>query len=170
MILPIAHKYCMETIEADIMHALNRSPGFEVHNAFDAEMYVDLMVASRIIGSEVRYQEALQHLISSEAELTLDQAKRIGIEAAHAVLTAALSAAKAQLTKANTALIDTKSELTASITTLTKANNTLTANNAALTTNNTTLTTSVANSDNRRCRHCSYSTNWSCASCCRTQV
>jgi hypothetical protein len=186
----------MEVIEAEISNGLDRFSASREHISSDAKVHVDSMVASRIIGSEVRYQQALQRLISSKAELNLDQAKRIGAEATHAVLMAALSTAKTELVNVNTTLRNTitalesrytavtasntamtnalntsNATLTASNRTLTTSNATLTASNATLAASNTALTTANANFDNRKCRHCAYSgTNWNCGSCRRNQV
>jgi hypothetical protein len=48
--------------------------------------YVELMVASQIIGSQALHQQALLGLISSEPKPDLEQAKRIGIEAYHELM------------------------------------------------------------------------------------
>ena len=152
LILPIAHKYCMESIEADITNELNGHSTLTGHIHSDAKVHVDLMVASRIIGSEARYQQALQHLVSSKAELGLDQAKRIGTEATHTVLMAALSATKAELINVNAALQTTST--------------TLANSNTALITANAT----IASFDNKKCRYCnSTPNNWTCTSCCLAQ-
>jgi hypothetical protein len=226
LILPIAHKYCMESIEAEITHGLNRSSTLREDIHSDARVHVDLMVASRIVGSEARYQQALQRLISSRAELGLDQAKRIGTEATHTILTAALSGSRTELTSVNTtlqststalatsnaaltrsntaltnsttaltnsntaltssntaltrsntvltnsttALTNSNTALTNSNVTLTRNNTTLTTTNSTMTATNATLTTANTTADNRRCRHCNYTTSWVCNSCCRSQA
>jgi hypothetical protein len=176
----------MESIETEITNGLDRSSTTDdSYIPSDAKAHVDVMVASRIIGSEVRYQQALQRLISSEAELGLDQAKRIGTEATHTILMAALSTTKTELINVNTtlqatvnALESSNRALTSSNTTLTNSNATLTSNNATLTITNTTLastnsiltTANAVNADNRKCRHCVYLNNWNCPSCRRNQV
>jgi SUMO ligase MMS21 Smc5/6 complex component len=87
LILPIAHKYCMETIETSIMNRLKQ--------ASTTAAYVDLMVASRIVDSEPLHQHALKGLVSSRPKPDLVQATRIGVAPYHTVMTAALQASDA---------------------------------------------------------------------------
>jgi len=84
-ILPIAHKYCMDEFEEAILDRLSQ--------AHSTETFVNLMVASRIVHSQQLYQYALQGLISCTPKPNLSQATRIGVEAYHAIMEAALSAA-----------------------------------------------------------------------------
>jgi hypothetical protein len=77
-ILPIAHKYCMDEMEGGIikqLESLNSTAG-----------YVDLLVASEIIDSEALHDKALNALIAHPRKPTLDQAKRIGMDAYFAVM------------------------------------------------------------------------------------
>lgn len=70
----------MELVEEDILShlkAVNTTSG-----------YADLLVASRIIDSQALYQQALQALVELDPELDLNEAKRIGVEAYHAVVSA----------------------------------------------------------------------------------
>ena len=92
-ILSIAHKYCMESIETAIINQLktaSTTPG-----------YVDLMVASRIVGSEPIYQQALQGLIATTPKPDLVQARRIGVDAHYAVIEASMAALTSALANAN---------------------------------------------------------------------
>ncbi|KIM28610.1 hypothetical protein M408DRAFT_329376 [Serendipita vermifera MAFF 305830] len=87
-ILPIAHKYCMEEIEADVINELKKN--------ISMDGYVDLMVASQIVGSDELHQTGLKGLISSQTAPNLDQAIRIGVEATHAVMLACIVNAQIQ--------------------------------------------------------------------------
>jgi hypothetical protein len=69
----------MENIEADIVEELKRA------STYDSS--VDLIVASQIIDSEQLYQEGIQRLTSSGSFPNLAQAKRIGVEATHTIMT-----------------------------------------------------------------------------------
>lgn len=82
LILPIAHKCCMEKIEADIIEVLKKASNYSG--------FVDLIVASRIVGSEQLYQDGIQRLISSKSSPELEQSKRMGGEATHIVMTAVM--------------------------------------------------------------------------------
>jgi hypothetical protein len=104
-ILPIAHKYCMDRIETAILGRLKK--------ARTTENYVDLMVASKIVDSQPLYQQALQGLISSTPKPNLSQARRIGIEAHHAIMEAALSMADNATSIANSALDKARADLVA---------------------------------------------------------
>jgi hypothetical protein len=77
-VLYLAHKYCMETLEKDIMLIL------EDRKTTDG--YVDLIVASQIIDSRPTYERALRQLCRSIPMPTLEQAKLIGVEAIHTVM------------------------------------------------------------------------------------
>ncbi|KAG8826144.1 hypothetical protein FRC17_008370 [Serendipita sp. 399] len=69
-ILTIAHKYCMEEIEADIIEELKTTPSYDG--------LVDIVVASQIVGSKELYDEGIRRIIAYENLPTLQQAKRIG--------------------------------------------------------------------------------------------
>jgi hypothetical protein len=125
-ILPIAHKYCMDRIETSILGRLKK--------ASTTETYVDLMVASKIVDSQPLYQQALQGLISSKSKPNLLQARRIGIEAHHAIMEAALSMAASSATATISNLEDA----------VTASSSKLTAAEAELAILNST-----------KCRHCS---------------
>ncbi|KIM19478.1 hypothetical protein M408DRAFT_334392 [Serendipita vermifera MAFF 305830] len=79
-VLRIAHKYNMELVEEDILDKLK--------TASTTSSYVDLMVASQIVDSQSLYQQALQGLIKSNSKPDLAQARRIGVDAYHAVMSA----------------------------------------------------------------------------------
>lgn len=109
-ILPIAHKYCMETIETFILNRLKQ--------AATTAAYVDLMVASRIVGSEPLCHQALKGLIVSHPKPDLVQAMQIGVAPYHAVMTAALHASSTAMLayhraaeKANVELSTVKKQL-----------------------------------------------------------
>jgi hypothetical protein len=91
-ILPIAHKYCMEAIEEDIVKQLK--------SGTTTAAYVDLMVAAQITGSEQLHQQALRALISSTPRLDLAQARRVGVDALHAITAATMLDYDAKLVKA----------------------------------------------------------------------
>ncbi|KIM29714.1 hypothetical protein M408DRAFT_328578 [Serendipita vermifera MAFF 305830] len=76
--LRITHKYCMQPAEDDLMTKIKEGTG--------TAGFLDLMVASRIVDSEVLYNMALQGLIDSEPKPTLEEAKMIGMEAYHAIM------------------------------------------------------------------------------------
>jgi hypothetical protein len=77
-LLRIAHKYCMQSTEDEILTMLKADDS--------TAGYVELMVASQIIGSPALHQQALKAMISSESKPNLEQAKRIGIEAYHELM------------------------------------------------------------------------------------
>ncbi|KAG8810506.1 hypothetical protein FRC17_002910 [Serendipita sp. 399] len=82
-ILKIAHKYCMERIEADVIE--------ELKSTSDCDGFVDIIVASQIIDSKYLYQEGLQRMITFGSAPSLSQAMRIGTEATHAIMQALLT-------------------------------------------------------------------------------
>ena len=102
-ILPIAHKYCMDQIETSILGRLKK--------VCTTEAYVDLMVASQIVDSKPLYQQALQGLISSTPKPNLLQARRIGVDAHHAIMEAALSSADNATSIANSELNKARTDL-----------------------------------------------------------
>jgi hypothetical protein len=77
-ILPIAHKYCMDEMEGGIIKQLE-----SVNSTAGS---VDLLVASEIIDSKALHDKALNALIARPQKPTLDQAKRIGMDAYFAVM------------------------------------------------------------------------------------
>ncbi|KAG8826143.1 hypothetical protein FRC17_008369 [Serendipita sp. 399] len=72
MILGIANKYCMERIEQDIVKELKK--------ASDYDGFVNIVVASRIVGSDKLYQDGLQCLLVSGSSPNMEQANRMGSE------------------------------------------------------------------------------------------
>jgi hypothetical protein len=77
--LLVAHKYCMETIEGDIIKELKKTSVYED--------YVDLVAASNIIGSEELCQDAVKLMVSPDNVLpTIQQARRMGVDVAHTVM------------------------------------------------------------------------------------
>jgi hypothetical protein len=77
-VLHLAHKYCMDEIENEIISMLE-----EVKTT---EGYVDLMVASQVVSSKPVYQKALDGLYTAKPFPSLEQAKRIGVEAMYAIV------------------------------------------------------------------------------------
>ncbi|KIM29707.1 hypothetical protein M408DRAFT_328570 [Serendipita vermifera MAFF 305830] len=77
-VLRIAHKYCMNSIEDELISRLKEGNG--------TAGFLDLMVASRIVDSKELYDTALQGLIASEPKPTLEEARIIGIDAYYAVV------------------------------------------------------------------------------------
>lgn len=77
-ILPIAHKYCMDKIEQAMIEQLKRVP--------TTPGYVDLLLAARIVDSEALYADTLKALMTSTPTPTLDQARRIGVDATFAIM------------------------------------------------------------------------------------
>lgn len=87
LMLPTAHKYCMEKIEKEIIEELKKTSSYEG--------FIDLIVASRVIDSDQLYQDGLHRLISSGLSPTMAQANRMGSEATHTVMTAYTETLKA---------------------------------------------------------------------------
>ncbi|KIM29681.1 hypothetical protein M408DRAFT_328546 [Serendipita vermifera MAFF 305830] len=79
LLLQIAHKYCMDTVEVGILKLL------ELDSTTDG--LINRIVASRIVGSESIYDRALKKLISSKPMLTETQVRQIGIEALYPMFT-----------------------------------------------------------------------------------
>ncbi|KAG8810507.1 hypothetical protein FRC17_002911 [Serendipita sp. 399] len=86
-ILPIANKYRMERVETDIIQELKKFT--------DYEGSINLVAASRIVGSDELYQNGVQRLISFGISPNSTQARRIGAGATHAVMEALMDAVKA---------------------------------------------------------------------------
>lgn len=68
----------MESAEADIIEELKKTSNYDG--------FVDLVVASQIIGSNELYQDGIQRLIASKSLPTLEQAMRMGVEATYNVI------------------------------------------------------------------------------------
>ncbi|KAG8750253.1 hypothetical protein FRC14_000682 [Serendipita sp. 396] len=83
--LPIVHKYAMEELETKIIQ--------ELKNTSSHDGFVDLVVAAQLVGSEELYQDGLQRLVSAKSAPTLAQSTRMGVQATHAVMMAAMEAA-----------------------------------------------------------------------------
>jgi hypothetical protein len=81
--LRIAHKYCMQSIEDQIIAKFKA--------ADSTAGYVDLMVAAQITGSQALHQQALQGLRASDRKPDLEEAKKIGIEAYHELMQAPIA-------------------------------------------------------------------------------
>jgi len=77
-LLALVHKYGMEGIEEDLISYLEEDQ--------TTEGWVDLILASRIAGCNHLYERALEGLRQSWPLPNLEQAKKIGIEATHALL------------------------------------------------------------------------------------
>lgn len=83
LILPIAHKYCMENLETYMVKELKNDTSYDG--------YINLIVASRIVGSNELYEAGLKGLTSSAIAPSMAQAKRIGVEATHIVMMAVIT-------------------------------------------------------------------------------
>ncbi|KAG8757415.1 hypothetical protein FRC14_002086 [Serendipita sp. 396] len=84
MVFLIAHKYCMDKVETEIIEELQSRSGYDE--------CVDIIAASLIVDSKELYQVGLQYLLSTKSFPTLEQAKRMGVEATHAVMETAAKA------------------------------------------------------------------------------
>lgn len=73
----------MKTVEEEILAEMEKS--------MTTDELVHLMVASEIVGSDSLYQKALHGLTRSKPELSLAQARLLGVEAVHAIYSAAPS-------------------------------------------------------------------------------
>ncbi|KAG8800492.1 hypothetical protein FRC17_006853 [Serendipita sp. 399] len=80
--LSVAHKYCMERIEAGIVAKLKMTSSYDG--------FVDMIVASQITDSNDLYEDGLQRLIASGSPPTLPQAIRMGVKATHTVMGAVM--------------------------------------------------------------------------------
>ncbi|KIM29692.1 hypothetical protein M408DRAFT_106072 [Serendipita vermifera MAFF 305830] len=71
----------MEPVEQHVLSQMrNEGP--------TTKSYVDLLLASRIVGSPQLYQQAVQGLIASTPKPSLAQEKQIGLDAYYAVMSA----------------------------------------------------------------------------------
>lgn len=84
LVLPIVHKYCMEDMETNIIDGMKKDTS--------NDGYANLIVASRILGSDELYQAGLKGLTSSGVAPSLAQAKRIGAEATHIAMMKVITA------------------------------------------------------------------------------
>jgi hypothetical protein len=75
--LRIAHKYCLARVEEDLLSKLRRD---------GTPALLDLLVASQHVGSTTLYQQAIEGLISSRPKPTLEEARRVGLRAYHAIM------------------------------------------------------------------------------------
>jgi hypothetical protein len=73
----------MEKLTEDIIEELKNTSSFDG--------FIDIVVASRIVGSDQLYQYGSKKLISTGKVPNLDQSKRMGIEAVLAVMMAAMN-------------------------------------------------------------------------------
>jgi len=74
-LLRIADKYEMQSNKEEILSHLKKT--------VTKYGFVDLMVASHIVGSDSLREQAMQGLIASKEELTLEDAERMGLEATY---------------------------------------------------------------------------------------
>jgi hypothetical protein len=169
-LLRIVHKYCMERLEQTAIDNLKQNK--------TTDGYIDLIVAAQIVGSDQLYQQALQSLISSEPKLDLSQAKRIGTEAYYNIAVSTISAinaandaaqarARADLESARADLANARADITSARADLAGARAETAGAKAGLLAVAQTLT----NVDNKKCRHCHQTTNWTCtySGCRRSQ-
>jgi hypothetical protein len=143
LILPIAHKYCMDKIEADIIEVLKKT---STYNGF-----VDLIVASRIVGSDELYQDGIQRLISSKSSPELEQSKRMGAEVTHIVMTAVIDRLKstraAEVQSARSEINNAVSRITSKL-------------DSAIVTFTAGATASASVRSGRHCQFCQRLNNW----------
>ncbi|KAG8750255.1 hypothetical protein FRC14_000684 [Serendipita sp. 396] len=126
MILPLVHKYCMEEMETWIIEQIKAARNYDG--------FVDIIVASRIVGSNELYEDGLQRLLSTKLFPTLEQAERMGTKETHAVMKVAAEAAIAVSNDKITHELELKHAI------------------------------ALVNIDTRTCRHCNNTTNWKCGS------
>jgi hypothetical protein len=79
-LLPIAHKYDMQSNEEEILSHLKKT--------VTKEGFIHLMVASHIVGSDSLREQAT---ITSKEQLTLEDAGRIGLKATYEVFVGRLN-------------------------------------------------------------------------------
>ncbi|KAG8817362.1 hypothetical protein FRC18_000576 [Serendipita sp. 400] len=176
--LPIVHKYAMEELETKIIQ--------ELKNTSSHDGFVDLVVASQIVGSEELYQDGLQRLVSAKSAPTLAQSTRMGAQATHTVMMAAMEAAvtsaKQETVSALNQLISARKEATVAKkeadTAIVRAMKAQAEANAAKwdATSAKDTIQSLENkvreisdkldkmiiTESRMCRHCRELTNWRC--------
>jgi hypothetical protein len=151
-ILPIAHKYCMDGFETAILERLSQ--------AHSTETFVNLMVASQIVDSQSLYQQALQGLISCTPKPNLLQATRIGVEAHHAIMEAALSTANDSTSSAESSI----SSLTAAINAQKSLISTARAESSKLKAELAQVKVELVHASFMTCRSCDSETDWRCMS------
>jgi hypothetical protein len=80
-LLAISHKYGLEEIKADVLELLKQTKKYEG--------FIDLVVASYIIDSEPLRKDGINRLVCSGTSPSLDQAKRLGVEVTHTLMSQA---------------------------------------------------------------------------------
>lgn len=88
VLLQVAHKYCMDEIEEDILSSMQ--------DAKTTSELVLLMAASKLAGSDTAYKDALKRLTVNKPDLTPEQARLIGVEALYDIFTTSPSIPAAQ--------------------------------------------------------------------------
>ncbi|KIM29696.1 hypothetical protein M408DRAFT_328561 [Serendipita vermifera MAFF 305830] len=78
-VLRLAHKYCMESVEGEILSHLQQA-------ANNKEGHLDLLVASQVVGSSVLHQQAVEGLAPHKLQITIEEARVIGLESLHAIM------------------------------------------------------------------------------------
>jgi hypothetical protein len=177
-VLSIAHKYCMETIESDIIQELKLTSQYTG--------LIDLVVASRMIDSASLYEDGIDRLISSETLPTREQALRLEADATHAVMSEitknrmelgmrglimqheqTIDLLEAKHRK-NFDTLQTQYQKEVDKLIISHRKEVDTLNNR----HQTAKQAAVAAVDNRKCRHCNQPTNWQCQQwiCRRNQV
>jgi hypothetical protein len=76
-ILEIAHKYCMDAVEEDIISILKADR--------TTDGLVHALAASQIIGDKGLYDQSIQALIATKPLLSMEQAKLVGLEGIYAI-------------------------------------------------------------------------------------
>ncbi|PVF96589.1 hypothetical protein CPB86DRAFT_786807 [Serendipita vermifera] len=72
-VLEITHKYCMDKLEARVLGRIQE-------NDTTQEGYINMLLASRIVGSRELSQKAIEGMIRLKPNLNWEQAKTIGFE------------------------------------------------------------------------------------------
>jgi hypothetical protein len=78
-VLRLAHKYCMEPIEEEILSHFKKKT--------DKEDLLNLLICSQIIGSTPLYDQAVAGLAAYRRTITLEEAEQIGLKAVHTIMT-----------------------------------------------------------------------------------
>ena len=77
-VLRLAHKYCMEPIEEEILSHFKETT--------DKESFLNLMICSQIVGSTSLYDQAIVGLVPYRRNITIEEARQIGLEAIHRIM------------------------------------------------------------------------------------
>jgi hypothetical protein len=77
-VLRVAHKYCMEPIEEEILSHFKK--------ATNKESYLNLTICSQIVGSASLYNQAISGLVRYRTSITIEEARQIGLEAIHRIM------------------------------------------------------------------------------------